>query len=38
MNIFSRGSNFNSKGEEKKKKLEETKGDNRFRGRPSIIG
>ena len=35
MNIFSRGSNFDSKGEEKKKKLGETKGDNGFRGRPS---
>ena len=35
MNIFSKGSNFDSKGEEKKKKLGETKGDNGFRGRPS---
>ena len=35
MNIFSRGSNLDSKREEKKKKLEETKGDNGFRGRPS---
>jgi len=35
MNIFSRGSNFDSKGEEKKKKLGETKGDNGFRKRPS---
>ena len=35
MNIFSRGSNFDSKGEEKKKKLGETKGDNGFKGRPS---
>ena len=35
MNIFSEGSNFDSKGEEKKKKLGETKGDNGFRGRPS---
>jgi hypothetical protein len=35
MNIFSRGSNFDSKREEKKKKLGETKGDNGFRGRPS---
>ena len=35
MNIFSRESNFDSKGEEKKKKLGETKGDNGFRGRPS---
>ena len=35
MNIFSRGSNFDSKGEEKKKKLGETKGDDGFRGRPS---
>ena len=35
MNIFSRESNFDSKGEEKKKKLVETKGDNGFRGRPS---
>ena len=34
MNIFSRGSYFDSKGEEKKK-LGETKGDNGFRGRPS---
>ena len=32
MNIFSKGSNFDSKGEEKKKKLGETKGDNGFRG------
>ena len=35
MNIFSKGSNFDSKGEEKKKKLGETKGDNGCRGRPS---
>ena len=33
MNIFARGSNFDSKGEEKK--LRETKGDNGFTGRPS---
>ena len=30
-----KGGNFDSKGEEKKKKLGETKGDNGFRGRPS---
>ena len=30
-----RGSNFDSKEEETKKKLGETKGDNGFRGRPS---
>ena len=35
INIFSRGSNFDSKEKEKKKKLGETKGDNGFRGRPS---
>ena len=35
MNIFSRGINFDSKREEKKKKLGEIKGDNGFRGRPS---
>ena len=35
MNIFSKGSNFDSKGEEKKKKLGETKGDNGLKGRPS---
>ena len=35
MNISSRGSNFDSQGEEKNKKLGETKGDNGFRGRPS---
>ena len=35
MNIFSRGSNFDSKEKEKKKKLGETKEDNGFRGRPS---
>ena len=35
MNIFSRGSNFDSKGEEKKQKFGETKGDNGFMGRPS---
>ena len=35
MNIFSRGSNFDSKGEEKKKKFGRNKGDNGFRGRPS---
>ena len=35
MSIFLRGSNFDSKEEEKKKKLGETKGDNGFRGRPS---
>ena len=34
IDIFSRG-NFDSKGEEKKKKLGETKGDNGFRGSPS---
>jgi hypothetical protein len=35
MIIFPRGSNFDSKRGEKKKKLGETKGDNSFRGRPS---
>ena len=35
MNIFSRGSNFDSKKGEKKKKKRETKGNNGFRGRPS---
>jgi hypothetical protein len=35
MNIFQRGSNFDSNKGEKKKKWGETKGDNGFRGRPS---
>ena len=35
MIIFPRGSNFDSKRGEKKKKLGETKRDNGFRGRPS---
>ena len=35
MSITQRGSNFDSKRGEKKKKLGETKGDNGFRERPS---
>ena len=35
MSITQRGSNFDSKRGEKKKKLGETKGDNGFSGRPN---
>ena len=35
MIIFPRGSNFDSKGEKRRRKQGETKGDNGFRGRPS---